>query len=87
LSIFYNLFVLDKAKAKNMSVSDSMVFKIRVGRKGFFFFKPTSMLLPLKSHKFVCFFLTTAYYLFDMQYNVFVITCVYSPFFISIVEV
>jgi hypothetical protein len=46
---------------KNMCVSDCMVFKIRVGRSGFFFFKPTSMLLPLKSHKLVCFFLTTAY--------------------------
>ena len=29
------------------------------------------MLLPLKSHKLVSFFLTTAYWLFDMQYNVF----------------
>ena len=52
-----------------------MVFKIRVGRVRIFFpsffFKPTSMLLPLKSHKLVCFFLTTAYKLFDMQYNVF----------------
>ena len=27
----------------------------------FFFIKPTNMLLPLKSHKLVCFFLTTAY--------------------------
>ena len=43
-----------------MCVSDCMVFKIRVG-----------MLLPLKSHKLVSFFLTTAYQLFDMQYNVF----------------
>ena len=32
-----------------------------VGRDFFFFFKPTSMLLPLKSHKLVSFFLTTAY--------------------------
>jgi hypothetical protein len=31
-----------------------------VGRD-IFFFKSTSMLLPLKSHKLVCFFLTTAY--------------------------
>ena len=52
---------------QKMCVSDCMVFKIRVGRSGFFiffilfFFKPTSMLLPLKSHKLVCFFLTTAY--------------------------
>ena len=36
-----------KTKKKNMCVSDCMVFKIRVGRSGFFF-KPTSMLLPLK---------------------------------------
>ena len=43
-----------------MCVSDCMVFKIRVGRQGFFF-KPTSMLLPLKSHKLLSFFLTTAY--------------------------
>ena len=35
-----------------------MVFKIRVSRSGFFFFKPTSMLLPLKSHKLVSFFLS-----------------------------
>ena len=37
-----------------------MVFKIRVGRSGFFFFflKPTSMLLPLKSHKHVCLFVS-----------------------------
>jgi hypothetical protein len=61
-----------KTKKKNMCFSDCMVFKIRVGRSGFFFFfKPTSLLLPLKSHKLVCFFLTTAYQLFDMQYNVF----------------
>ena len=47
---------------KKKCVSDCMVFKIRVGRLGFFFFfKPTSMLLPLKSQKLVCFFLTTAY--------------------------
>ena len=59
---------------KKMCVYNCMVFKIRVGRCCFFFlvfFKPTSMLLPLKSHKLVCFFLTTAYQLFDMQYNVF----------------
>jgi hypothetical protein len=31
------------------------------------------MLLPLKSHKLVCSFLTTAYLLFDMQYNVLLI--------------
>ena len=30
-----------------------------VGQDFLFFFKPTSMLLPLKSHKLVCFFLTT----------------------------
>ena len=57
-------FNLCKAKKKkNMCVSDWMVFKIRGGRSGFFYFifKPTSMLLPLKSHKLVCFFLTTAY--------------------------
>ena len=43
-----------------MCVSNCMVFKIRVGRSGFFS-KPTSMLLPLKLHKLVFFFLTTAY--------------------------
>ena len=32
-----------------------------VGRDFFFFFKPTNMHLPLKSHKLVCFILTTAY--------------------------
>ena len=48
-----------------MCVSDCMVLKIRVGRKGFVFvfvfLKPISMFLPLKSHKLVCLFLTTAY--------------------------
>ena len=48
----------------------------KLGSVGLDFFvflvlKPTSMLLPLKSHKLVSFFLTTAYSLFDMQYNVF----------------
>jgi hypothetical protein len=55
-------FVVPEANKKNMCVSDCMVFKIRVGRSGFFFFfKPTSVLLSLKSHKLVSFFLTTAY--------------------------
>ena len=52
-----------------------------VGRAFLLLLKPTSILLPLKS--LVSFFLTTAFYLYDMQYNVIVITCVYSPFFIQ----
>ena len=50
---------------KKKCVSDCMVFKIRVGRSGFFFFflnlQVQCMLLPLKSHNLVSFFLTTAY--------------------------
>jgi hypothetical protein len=41
-----------RPKKKKMRVSDCMVIKIRVGRSGYFFlYKPTSMLLPLRSHK------------------------------------
>jgi hypothetical protein len=60
--LFFKESILGQKK-KYMCVSDCMVFKIRVGSSGFFFvfLKPTSMLLPLKSHKLVCFFLTTAY--------------------------
>ena len=47
-----------------MCVSDCMVFKIRVGRSGFFFLnRSTSMLLPLKSHKLVSFLLQLINYL------------------------
>jgi hypothetical protein len=53
--------IKDVRPKKYMCVSNCMVFKIRVGRSGFFFWKPTSVLLPLKSHKLVSFFLTTAY--------------------------
>ena len=63
--LYVFLCFICKAKKNNLCVSDCMVFKIRADRSGFFlfwfFFKPTSMLLPLKSHKLVSFFLTTAY--------------------------
>jgi hypothetical protein len=53
---------LEKSTGKPHNVSDCMDFKIRVGMSELFFlYKPTSMLLPLKSHKLVCFFLITAY--------------------------
>jgi hypothetical protein len=42
-----------RPKKNYMCVSDCMIFKIRVGRSGFFFYKPTSIFLPLKSHKLV----------------------------------
>jgi hypothetical protein len=52
-----------KVKAKKKEGVFPIAWSSKLGSVGqdFFFFKPTSMLLPLKSHKLVSFFLTIAY--------------------------
>ena len=48
-----------QAKKKNMCVSDCMVFKIRVGRSGFFiFFVETYKYAPYSKITQTCFFLS-----------------------------